>query len=278
MKIKEAQKQRRDFSNDILNSPIACVIFGIVAIILGVAAFILPQRKNAPVPITEAKEYSGYFEKCRSSRNYFSVCMTDGTEYSLYHHTLRNDTKEAIKSIEKGTPISVRVHPKNDCVVELIAGTDELLSFDKTQKDIAEYSNGYVILGIVVSVAGLYLMFWSVIVKKNKEKEKERQSKHSKMRDENGYTVPLRDADMSKKGKVFLMAKASGMTILYRRVGHVNELIIDDVVYDEIKGVFEFDHKLTARLKDHTVVAGLKDMTSYIKLDGKRIKTNRRIV
>ncbi len=70
-----------------------------------------------------------------------------------------------------------------------------------------------------------------------------------------GNTVPLRDADMEIKARVFVQAEAYGHSIVFRRVKNVNELVIDGRVYDEYIATIEFEHTLQATLNGHHFVA-----------------------
>lgn len=57
----------------------------------------------------------------------------------------------------------------------------------------------------------------------------------------------------------------------------VNELVINGRVYDEKKGVVEFEHRLCAVIDGHTVEAGYdEDSYSYILFDGELVKRKRR--
>ena len=91
--------------------------------------------------------------------------------------------------------------------------------------------------------------------------------------------VPLRNADRDVKAKILLKTRVQDYDICYRRVKSVNELVINGVVYDEIKGVIEFAHNLSAVVDGHTIEAGLsEDSYSYIMFDGQCLANKQRLI
>ena len=77
----------------------------------------------------------------------------------------------------------------------------------------------------------------------------------------------------------FLCMRVEGYEICYRRVKRVNELVINGIVYDEIKGVIEFPHTLSAAVDGHTIEAGLsEDSYSYITFDGECLVNKHRLI
>ena len=67
--------------------------------------------------------------------------------------------------------------------------------------------------------------------------------------------------------------------ICYRRIKSTNELVINGYVYDEKKGIIEFEHNLSARVDSHKFEAGLNSNSySYIKFDGKIIAEKQRLI
>ncbi len=82
----------------------------------------------------------------------------------------------------------------------------------------------------------------------------------------------LRAVDISVKARVLLEAVVLGHKVCYRRVKKVNELVVDDYVYDEIEMLLEAPHCLTAKIDGHTIEAGLDNASkSYILLDGQEV-------
>ncbi len=72
----------------------------------------------------------------------------------------------------------------------------------------------------------------------------------------------IRTAAQNIKCKVFLSVQVNGHTVVYRRVKRVNELIIDENVYDQIEALVELPHVLQANLDGHVYKAGT-DSTSH---------------
>lgn len=87
-----------------------------------------------------------------------------------------------------------------------------------------------------------------------------------------GNSIPLRDADMEIKARIFVEAEAFGHKIVFRRVKNVNELVIDGRVYDEYIATIEFEHTLQATLNGHHFVAQIDGKgRSLIFVDGNQL-------
>ena len=80
-------------------------------------------------------------------------------------------------------------------------------------------------------------------------------------------TPSLRFAEEGKS-RTLLEGTAHGRHIVYRRIGRVNELVIDGKVYDEYNALIERDHMLSAVLDGHVYLAGFEGVHSYISVDG----------
>lgn len=81
----------------------------------------------------------------------------------------------------------------------------------------------------------------------------------------------LRRADMEAKARILLKAEFEGHLVLYRRVKKVNELVIDNYVYDEIELGIEPAHSLSARIDGKLYEVGYDGRTlSYFSVDGVR--------
>lgn len=74
---------------------------------------------------------------------------------------------------------------------------------------------------------------------------------------------PLRAAE-DVKNRVFLETDAFDMHIIYRRVKHTNELIVNGFVYDEYEALAEFAHTLIANVNGHQIEAIYDG--SYVKI------------
>ncbi len=94
----------------------------------------------------------------------------------------------------------------------------------------------------------------------------------ARKRAENGETSAKRYANFAVKSRILLETKVGSYTICYRRLSHTNELVVNGRVYDEKKGVLEFEHALYAVIDGHKIEAGLDgDGYSYILFDGELV-------
>ena len=182
-------------------------------------------------------------------------------------------------SLQKGTRLDLLVNPNSGYVVEIRAGSRELLNFEESQAAIDAYDNGYIGIGVFVCFAGVFLIVYGIFSSKQKEKETKKQKKKAKRCASGAEDVPLRNADREVKAKILLKTRVEDYEICYRRVKSVNELVINGVVYDEIKGVIEFAHNLSAVVDGHTIEAGLsEDSYSYIMFDGQCLANKQRLI
>ena len=80
----------------------------------------------------------------------------------------------------------------------------------------------------------------------------------------------LHAADFSVKSRVLLEYREKAYDICYRRVGKVNELVVNGMVYDILDtGRVEHPHELCAIVDGHEIVAGYgADSRMYIRFDG----------
>ena len=277
MKNQRSSKHRSS-EGDIMKSTPAVLAVAVASIILGLF-FIFSQNANAPILRLEAVSYSGQFEKYEVWRNYRTIYFKDGSAYEVYAHTETQAFQNMMKSLKKGTTLYILVNPNNDCVVEIRTDTEELLNFETSQKEIDSYDNGYIAIGTVACIGGVFLI-WYVIASSNyKRKEAERYTKRANAGMLGQNDTAIKRADHSVKSKTLLEATVEGYKICYRRVKSVNELIINGIIYDEKKGIIEFAHNLSAVIDGHKIEAGYdEDSYSYIIFDGKRIAEKRRII
>ena len=90
---------------------------------------------------------------------------------------------------------------------------------------------------------------------------------------------PLRRAEEDVKHRVLLEEYASGMQICYRRVKRVNELVVNNYVYDELEMLVEPPHTLRASVNGHLIEAGTDSASrSFLRVDGEVIKQKVRLV
>lgn len=269
-----SKKRKQNTDAYLFNHPGTLLIIAVAAIIFGIF-FITLQSDNTPITRAEAVAYSGSFDHydCKFE-DYRFIRFQDGTEYSVYPHTETSEFKERMQKLEEGTKLYILVNPNNECVIEVKTDSEELLNFEASQQDIASYDNGYVAIGLVAVFCGVCLIILYIYSKTYKKKESAR---HKKIKAGGDNRTPLRDADPFTKSRILLKATVEGYNICYRRVKSTNELVINDMIYDEKKGIIEFAHKLCATVDGHTIEAGLdNDSYSYITFDGELIKTKER--
>ena len=269
---------RRTWADAVLESKNGAIIVGIIAIVFGVF-FALTTCVNDPIPRSEAVAYSGEFREYEASRNYRAIIFADGSSYEVYPHTETEEFADTMRTLPKGTKLYLLVNPNSGYVVEIRAGSRELLNFEESQAAIDAYDNGYIGIGVFVCFVGVFLIVYGIFSSKQKEKETKKQKKKAKRRASGAEDVPLRNADREIKAKILLKTRVEGYEICYRRVKSVNELVINGVVYDEIKGVIEFAHNLSAVVDGHTIEAGLsEDSYSYIMFDGQCLANKQRLI
>lgn len=251
----------------------------IAVICLGIF-FIASQSVNKPIRREEAVSYSGAFLKYESSGRYCEIYFKDSSCYEVYPHTEKRAFRDAMKSLEEGTILYILQNPNNHYVVEVRTDTEEILNFEQSQKDIDRYGNGYIFLGIVACVSGTILLIFVILETIYKRKETARQAKRKEYRIGAETDSPiLRKAGTEAKSKILLEAKFRGYEICYRRMKTVNELVINGWVYDEKKGLLEFEHRLCATVDGHMIEAGYDENSfSYILFDGQQIASKQRSI
>ena len=79
-------------------------------------------------------------------------------------------------SLSIGTKLDLLVNPRNGYVMEIKAQGEELLNFNKTQAEIQSYCKGYLTIGIVTCLIGLFLTVYAVVQNHYKQKDKKHQS------------------------------------------------------------------------------------------------------
>ncbi len=266
---KEKYYDRWGWADAALESPIACVIFGIIGIIMGVV-MIVSQNSNTPVSREEAIAYEGYFESYELGKNYSGINLSDGTHLDIYPHTQSGEFIEQMKSLSKGTKIYALVNPNNNYVAELKTETLELMDFEESQQDVDDYDNCYIGIGIFAITAAVFIMIYGLGSNSYKKREA---AKHSKKKSEGA----VRYVDDTVKARILLEVSHLGYNICYRRVKHTNELVVNGKIYDEKKGIMEFEHKLCANIKGHNIEAGYdREGYSYITFNGEMLERKRR--
>ena len=268
------------FYNMVMNSPSMTVTFAVIVICAGLFLALF-QSINKPIRREEAVAYSGTFERYEVSKNSRKIVFGDGSCYSVYPHTEKKEFRAAMESLDKGTKLYILVNPNNDCVIQIKTDTEELLNFEEAQAAIDKYDDGYIFIGISMCVSGILIIPYPFIKQRSRRKEAARR-KQKRALTESGNTPVIRRADINIRNRILLETEAKGFKICYRRVRFVNELVVNGNVYDEVKAVLEFEHKLYARLDGHSIEAGCKeygdDGYSYIRLDGKTLECKKRLI
>ena len=269
---------RQSWADSVLESKMGAIIVGILAILFG-AFFALTQIGNKPIPRLEAVAYSGEFEEYEVGDNYRTIIFTDGSSYDVFPHTETQEFADTMSSLEKGTKLDILVNPNNDYVVEIMAGSREILNFEGSQAALDDYDNGYIAIGMVVCFSGVFFIIYGLVSSGEKKKESEKHAKKAKRRKSGVDDNPVRRADRLVKVRILLEARVEDYEICYRRVKSVNELVINGIVYDEKKAVIEFAHNLSALVDGHTIEAGLSDDSySYIMFDGECLANKQRLI
>ncbi len=90
----------------------------------------------------------------------------------------------------------------------------------------------------------------------------------------------LHMADYSVKSREILAAQSHGLDICYRRVGTVNELVVNSMVYDMLDtGLIEQAHELSAVVDGFEIAVGTDAFSHmYISVDGIMVKRKLRII
>ena len=263
---------RMSWIDSLMETPKGIVAVGIVAILLGFCIVFLTPLVNQPIPIEEAVAYEGEFEKYSESKNYSTICFTDGTEYDVYPHTLPSEFRDSMEILEKGTKLYLLINPNTSYAVEVRTDTKELLNFESSQREMADDQKGYVFIGGFLVLAGMFFIVYGIFLARHRKTEKAKRSqKHPVSK------VPLRLAS-DKKGHILLEVKKGSYDICYRRVGIVNELVINGEVWDEYKAALEFEHHLCAIVDGNKIEAGYSegDKESYIAFNGHWIAEKKR--
>jgi len=275
---KTNQSKKSTFLNNIDRNPTFILIMAFIAILLGIAVLFL-QTLNKPIPREEAEAYSGEFDYYDiTPENDCEVYFEDGSCYFVYS-CFQNNFNSKINALEKGTKLYILVNPNNNYVVEIKTDTEEILNFELSQQEISSDAGLDVFFGVFLCGCGVFLIFYSVILKKNNREEDQAYSVIEEKINSGINSSAIRYADMSTKSRTFLEAKVEGYDICYRRIKSTNELVINGRVYDEKKGVFEFAHRLFAAIDGHCIEAGYDGtFYTYISFDGKIIKQKKRFI
>lgn len=261
--------------------PILQVAMLLICTAIGVFGFILPSiRDYVPIAREDALTYTGYFEAYDSKDA--KIRFSDGARYSFDPHTVPEALEDALEATEKGTELSLAVNPRANVVIEVMRGTEELLNFETSQITIQKYHRGYIWIGALLTGCGIIFVVLLNLLIRAKKKEAERRDAHTawQPKADSGKNSPaLREADMTKRGRILLEVTKDKYEIVYRRKKSVNELIVNGTVYDEMKAVIEVEHTLSAVIDGHVIEAGLEDeVYSFIRFDEEILAEKRRVI
>lgn len=263
--MSDSSYNRMTWGDALLETPKGMVIFGVFAILFGLFFAFIATNGNDPIPREEAVAYEGNFEKFRESKNYSTIYFTDGTTYEVYPHTLPREFRDSMETLETGTRLYLLINPNTSYAVEVRTENEELLNFETSQQEMADYQIWYVGIGGFVVLAGVFCIVYGIFFARHKKKEKAKEDKSQK---KPAPKTPLRPA-AEGKARILLEAQKGKYHICYRRIGRTNELVINGEVWDEYKATMEFHHRLCAVIDGNKIEAGLSnDHNSYIAFNG----------
>lgn len=92
-------------------------------------------------------------------------------------------------------------------------------------------------------------------------------------------SVPLRRVEEGEKARVLLESTYGTYRVVYRQVKSMNQLVINDYIYDEVKLVIEPAYSLSARIDGHEFTVGYDGRnTSYFLVDGNEVAKKMRLI
>ena len=261
---------RMQWIDAIMETPKGMIILGVISILLGIVFAVTAPVGMEPVAREEAVAYEGEFEKFREGKNDKIIYFTDGTKYGFYAHTAPEEFCERIRELEKGTKLYLLINPNNGYAAEVRTESEELLNFETSQQEAADYQIGYVIIGLLVVLAGVFFIVYAIFSIQNRKTGEARKQREVSL-------APLRPAK-KVRARILLETQQDGYDICYRRVGFTNELIINGEVWDEMRAVMEEKHRLSAIVDGNRIDAGYTESpsVSYIRFNGRRVASKKR--
>ena len=217
------------------------------------------------------------------------IRLRDGSIYTVYVRNQTADFETEMSRLLPGTPLTLRVAPdpfeavfREEVLyaVEVKTGGDTLLALD----DGVRAANSSVLYGTVFAAAALLFgAIGFVILLLKMRAEKARQAASEAFMEGRMPTDGVnRMAETGVRHRLMAYASNETYQISYRRVGNINELIVNGRVYDEKKVFSDWPHALFAVVDGHRIEAGYIGGVGqglgrcYILFDGQTVAKTRR--
>ena len=254
------------------------IIVSALAIIISIFLFV-SQIGTVPRSRDDAICVEGTLEVIVCHDDDVSILLQEGSRYFVYYLSVDEELKTAVESIESGDKLYLIIDPTWEYVLEIRTDMQTILNFDDARARMLEQHNHDISMtGIVFTIAVVDMIVCTIKIISLKKKTSEENTPEEKIYDPSEYTQPLRYAE-EVKCKILLEQEIGRYRICYRRVKSVNELVINDRVYAEKKGIIEFKHALVAVVDGHRIEAGLDaESYSYIEFNGKRVAQKLRLI
>ena len=272
------KKKRASREADPYDSPIFVSIVIVLSIIMGIV-FLFSNHDNASITRDEAFYYEGGFDGFYSDSKYTELTLKEHDEtFDIFTHTCSGEFLDRMEKMTDGEQLKIAVNPNNGYVIEILSGDEEILNFESSQTDIYNYSKGYIWIGAIEILLAIGVAVYLFFHHRRKREKNERirlfGDKESIFNKE--YIRYARD---DAKARILLEHNEGDLKVIYRRVGRVNELVVNGKVYAEYKALIEFEHKLRADVGGHLIEAGLdEDSQSYMEIDGTLVEYKSRVI
>lgn len=262
----------------------AAMLTVVISYLLGTAIllFFLLTAVSARVDGQDAVAVTG---KMRSYTVNDGIRLDDGTVYFVYRQTQTVGFEDDMSRLPPNTAVSLLVvpdpldaafHETTMYAVSVETENGVLLDLDAGLKA----ANAFALKMIVICAAILILNVIALLCFVFKMRaEAARQAASAAFYE--GYMPAAgahRTAETGVRCRVMASASNEAYQIVYRRVGRVNELVINGRVYDEKKTLFDWPHVLLAVVDGHRIEAGSvftgwqwRYACRYILFDGQQV-------
>lgn len=127
---------------------------------------------NVPISKEHATVITATFEKAeffygsvgRTSLQDVMLFFTDTEQQCLDGTCVDQTLRDELKTMKRGTELTMRINERNGCVVELKTDTKELLSFDTAQEKLKNEGISFFCLGICLYGMTAYFGYHAFIV------------------------------------------------------------------------------------------------------------------